>query len=255
MKFSIAAAILFLCPITLAAQSTDPATQELIQRLLDRIDKLEKRVAELEHEKTTPSAAPVTPSPQPPPAPVEPGPATHAHDQPPVPPAAGPENAAPQYPFLKISGFGDVDFSATDLKAAAPHFQAQSLAAGHSGFELGQTTLHLISALSPKVSFFGEITFTARSDAGTGTTPAPGFNVEVERLIVRYDFNDLFKLSFGRYHTPINYWNTAYHHGQWLQTTISRPEMVQFGGQLHPGALHRSSGTGPNAGRRAEFEL
>jgi len=39
----------------------------------------------------------------------------------------------------------------------------------------------------------------------------------------------MFKVSFGRYHTPINWWNTSFHHGQWLQTTVSRPEMVQFG--------------------------
>ena len=57
---------------------------------------------------------------------------------------------------------------------------------------------------------------------------------EVERLVVRYDANDRFKVSFGRYHTPINYWNTAFHHGQWLQTTISRPEMTQFGGSFIP---------------------
>jgi hypothetical protein len=56
----------------------------------------------------------------------------------------------------------------------------------------------------------------------------------VERVIVRYDLNDYFKLSFGRYHTPINYWNTAFHHGQWLQTSISRPEMTQFGGSFIP---------------------
>jgi hypothetical protein len=140
MKFGFAAALLFLGPITLAAQSTDPATPELIQRLLDRIDKLEKRVAELEREKASagggtpsatqqPPAAPIAPpAQQPPPVQVEPVPATHSHDQPPpVPTIAGPETAAPQYPFLKISGFGDVDFSATDLKAAAPHFQPQNV--------------------------------------------------------------------------------------------------------------------------------
>ena len=58
--------------------------------------------------------------------------------------------------------------------------------------------------------------------------------MEVERSIVRYDYNDNLKVSFGRYHTPINYWNTAFHHGAWLQTTISRPEMVQFGSQFLP---------------------
>jgi len=48
--------------------------------------------------------------------------------------------------------------------------------------------------------------------------------VEVERSIIRYDYNDFFKLSFGRTTRPFGYWNTAFHHGAWLQTTISRPE-------------------------------
>ncbi len=203
-------------------QTMDPATKELIDRLLARIDGLEKRVAELEGAKA--AAKPVVPATQ----------AIHeAHEQPPVPQAAVAE-AAPVYPSLKISGFGDIDFSATDLHSAATGFGAQTLLSPHSGFEEGQFTLHLSSALSPKVTMFGELTLTARADAGTGTPPAPGFNAEVERVIIRYDVNDYFKLSFGRYHTPINYWNTAFHHGQWLQTTISRPEMTQFGGSFIP---------------------
>ena len=53
-------------------------------------------------------------------------------------------------------------------------------------------------------------------------------------MIIRFDQSDQLKVSFGRYHTPINWWNTAFHHGQWLQTTISRPEMMQFGGRFLP---------------------
>jgi hypothetical protein len=56
----------------------------------------------------------------------------------------------------------------------------------------------------------------------------------VERSILRYDFDDAIKVSVGRYHTPVGYWNTAFHHGTWLQTTVSRPEMVKFGSQLIP---------------------
>src|SRR2546425_487175 len=70
--------------------------------------------------------------------------------------------------------------------------------------------------------------------SATGSPPATGFNAEVERAIIRFDHSDKLKVSFGRYHTPINWWNTAFHHGQWLQTTISRPEMVQFGGRFIP---------------------
>lgn len=127
-----------------------------------------------------------------------------------------------QYPSLKISGFGDVNLSRTTRDAEA------------DGFTLGQLALHMISALSPRVTFFGEVSFTPRSDAGTGSPAAPGFNVEVERMILRFDRSDRLKVSFGRYHTPINYWNTAFHHGQWLQTTITRPEMIRFGSQFLP---------------------
>lgn len=207
--------------------ATDPATRALIEKLLERVDSLEKRLAELE--KGGAPARPVAAA-QPAAAPT----AVHqSHDTPPVPTIAE-QTAAPIYPALKISGFADVNFAATTSHAPTTGFSPQSLLQQRSGFQEGQFILHMSSALSPKVTVFGELSFTARADAGTGTTPAPGFNPEVERLIVRYDVNDRFKLSFGRYHTPINYWNTAFHHGQWLQTTISRPEMTQFGGSFIP---------------------
>jgi len=127
-----------------------------------------------------------------------------------------------EYPRLRIAGFGDINFA------------KQEHTEGAKGFSLGQFVLHMTSQLTSRVTFFGEISFTARTDAGTGTPPAPGFNVEIERMILRFDQSDQLKVSFGRYHTPINYWNTAFHHGSWLQTTISRPEMIQFGGRFLP---------------------
>ncbi len=133
-----------------------------------------------------------------------------------------PSPPAGQYPSLKISGFGDINFGRT------------TNAADTKGFTLGQLALHMISQLSPRVTFFGEISFSPRTDAGTGSPAATGFNVEVERMILRFDHSDRLKVSFGRYHTPINYWNTAFHHGAWLQTTITRPEMIRFGSQFLP---------------------
>jgi hypothetical protein len=53
-------------------------------------------------------------------------------------------------------------------------------------------------------------------------------------LIAKYEFSDLFKLSGGRYHTPVGYWNSAFHHGSWLHTSTSRPEMIKFGSKLVP---------------------
>src|SRR5262245_14686662 len=144
------------------------------------------------------------------------------HDQP---PAQTPGQTPPEqsdYPRLKITGFGDLTFS------------SQHIIEFPRGFSEGQFVLHMASALSPRATFFGEMSFTPRNDAGTGSPPATGFNAEIERMILRLDQSDRLKVSFGRYHTPVNWWNTAFHHGSWLQTTIQRPEMTQFGGRFLP---------------------
>jgi hypothetical protein len=217
-----AVCLLLALPQWTSAQTADPATKELIERLLSRIDTLEKRVAQLENpglRATAPEAPPATPATQQ---------TAHDHD------TAPPPDAETSYPSLKVAGFSDFNFAATDSHGPAAGFGPQTLLGARSGFQEGQFALHMSSALSPKVSVFGELSMTARADAGTGSPPATGFNVELERLIIRYDLNDYLKVSFGRFHTPINYWNTAYHHGEWLQTTASRPEMVQFGGSFIP---------------------
>ena len=200
------------------AQSPPPPDQaEQIRILLERVEQLEKRVVELETKPAaaagvTVQAANVAAVAKPEMAQATPPPGSaHQHE------TAEQQTASGQmevhYPSLQIRGFGDVDFSATDQKGTT------------SGFNLGQLDLHLASALSRKVTYFGEMTFNAQPT---------GYTVEVERSIIRYDYNDFFKLSFGRYHTPIGYWNTAFHHGAWLQTTISRPDMVRIGGTFIP---------------------
>ncbi|MCU1259340.1 MAG: hypothetical protein JWO80_2225 [Bryobacterales bacterium] len=217
--------ILLILPSGAWAQAADAADQsELIRQLLQRIDRLEKRVNELEA--TRPAAAVVSGTPAV--AAVSATPAAivdHNHGAPVEPPTS--------YPSLRLSGFGDIDYNASDQHGS------------HNGFSEGQFILHMSSALSSRVTYFGELSMTARSDAGTGSPAAPGFNVEVERSIIRFDQSDHLKVSFGRYHTPVSYWNTQFHHGSWLQTTASRPEMVQFGGSFIPvhfvGALAEGS--------------
>ncbi|MCU1327750.1 MAG: hypothetical protein JWN34_3120 [Bryobacterales bacterium] len=231
-----------------AAQVTPPDDHDrtLIRAMMERIDQLEKRVNELETEKgprlnPLPAPSPTTAAMIESPAPAATGTqrpaAPHDHDAVPL------SDATSTYPALHLSGFSDINFAATDRKG------------DRSGFSEGQFILHMTSALSQRVNFFGEISFTARADGGQGSPAAPGFNVEVERSIIRFDQSDKLKVSFGRYHTPINYWNTAFHHGSWLQTTISRPEMAQFGGSLLPvhflGAL--AEGTFPAAGLNLHY--
>ena len=196
-------------PLIVGAQDSSTSQSELIQALLARIDRLEKRVGELEAR----NGVIVLPEPK---AVMAENPITHAetHDH--------DHEAVSGTPNLRIAGFTDFDFGATDQPGSK------------SGFSEGQFILHFSSALSSRVSYFGEVSMTARTDAGMGSPPAPGFNIEVERSIIRFDQSDKLKVSFGRFHTPINYWNTEYHHGSWLQTSISRPEMVEFGGSFIP---------------------
>jgi hypothetical protein len=210
----------------LSAQSPPTATsgsQPSMQSLLDRIQQLENRINQLEERERKQGAAQAgAPTPTgPAEAPVEAA-AVQFPGAPPAPPTAPVEEhggmaemrtTERHFPSLQIRGFGDVDFSATDQKGSI------------SGFNLGQFVLHFASPLSEKVSYFGEVSFTAQPTS---------FELNVERSIIRYDYNDYFKISFGKYHTPIGYWNTAFHHGAWLQTTIARPEMVQFGGTYIP---------------------
>jgi len=97
---------------------------------------------------------------------------------------------------------------------------------GEDGFAIGQTVAQFNVQLDNRLSVFTEMTATARK--------GKDFEFEVERLFVRYDFSDQYKLSAGRYHTPLGYWNSAFHHGSWLQTTVSRPETVKFGSNVIP---------------------
>ena len=210
--------VMLFAASTAKAQSSPPPDQaEQVRMLLERVQRLERRLAEMETKLAAASAplelaanGPAAPKPELAEAAPSPGPG-HQHE------GRDEQTAVRQmethYPSLQIRGFGDVDFSATDQQGAT------------SGFNLGQLDLHMSSPLSRKVSYFGEMTFNAQPT---------GYTVEVERSIIRYDYNDYFKISFGRYHTPIGYWNTAFHHGAWLQTSISRPDMVKIGGTFIP---------------------
>lgn len=115
------------------------------------------------------------------------------------------------FPEVHAMAFGDMVYSAGRDSA--------------DGFRLAQAVGHLGARLTGRLAFFAEMSATAHQT---------GFDVKTERLIVRYDFRDELKLSAGRYHTPVGYWNAAYHHGAWLHTTVDRPEMVRFGGTLIP---------------------
>lgn len=144
--------------------------------------------------------------------------------EPESPPAAPEAVAEASYPSLDVIGFTDAGFSATDADSST----------STTGFFQGQFVLHFTSALSPRLAFFGEVSVTTGGDAyGSGHHQA-STNADLHRSILKYTHSDALKLSIGRFHTPISYWNVAFHHGQWLQTTVTRPRMLEFSNPFLP---------------------
>jgi hypothetical protein len=214
--------ILAISPPTLAQQSPPLANEdrELIQRLLQRVNELEAQVKELQAEraKSAPPAAP------------------------PVPPA--PEVAAPEEQVrrqlreesrgLQIRGFGDLAFRTSDRKGST------------SSFALGQLDLFITSRLSDKLSVLnenvlaggllpGRVVQIGRARVAHAQGEGPNaVGIDVERLLLQYSLNEYLNIAFGRYHTSIGYYNTAYHHGAWLETATGHPFLFL---QEHDGGI------------------
>jgi hypothetical protein len=51
-----------------------------------------------------------------------------------------------------------------------------------------------------------------------------------ERLWGAWQFSDLVQVKLGLEHGPISRWNNLYHHGRWLELTITRPFIARFEG-------------------------
>ncbi len=202
---------LLLSPCTLRAQQaadgvdSDKAT---IQMLVRRVEQLEARVAQLEAAKPAPAPGQAQ---APTPAAPTPEPEPEAKSAP-----AMAERMDTSNTLMRIRGFGDVNLRGSDQRSST------------TSFSLGQLDLFVTSDVSERFKLLSEIVFEADEHNS--------FGVDIERLLLQYSPNDLFKVSVGRYHTAIGYYNTAYHHSTWLQTATGRPFLFQFedGGGILP---------------------
>jgi hypothetical protein len=229
----------------LCAQQTASGPDEdkrTIQMLWERIDRLESRVAKLEAAQqgaAPPPQAAAQPSQAtaPPPSKLEAASTVSAQTLSPGAPSAqapapaeaeGQSETAVDHPepermdmsktLLRMRGFGDVSFHGDNVHGDT------------TSFSLGQLNLFVTSDISEKFKFLGEIVFESGPDNFYGV---PGgrrneVGVDVERYLLQYSYNDYFNLAVGRYHTAIGYYNTAYHHSTWFQTTTGRPLLFQF---------------------------
>jgi hypothetical protein len=199
---------LFVPASTLAGPGdSKPLDAKAVSALMARMEQLEARVRALEAEKEALVAKrAVEPAPQPAPSASE-----HA--------ATSSMGSMPQgdampattegTPRLQIRGFADVRYGASNQKSST------------NSFGLGQFNLFISSKLSDRVSVLTEAVIEA--DSATNQ-----FGIELERMLLNYDYSDYLKVGFGRYHSGIGFYNTAYHHSAWLQTAIDRPFLFTF---------------------------
>jgi hypothetical protein len=218
------------------ALNEQASDKQLLQLLLKKIDQLEARVSELEASQQQANGAKLLPSSNPPvsqaivqvPPPAAPAAQTSAALKPAAPPVQEAEPAQSESAMnermdvsktlLRIRGFGDVSLHGDTQKGDT------------TSFSLGQLDLFVTSDVSDKFKFLSEIVFEGGPDNSYGNIvgESNSFSVDVERYLLQYSHSDYFNISSGRGHTAIGYYNTAYHHSTWLQTTTDRPYLFEF---------------------------
>lgn len=107
---------------------------------------------------------------------------------------------------FELNGFADVSF--TKSTEGADEFRNGDFAFGTLDLYLAQS-LEKVDILAELIVEFGDV-------------------LDLERLHLGYTFSDALKVQMGRFHTPLGFWNTAYHHGVEIQPTILRPEFLNF---------------------------
>jgi hypothetical protein len=212
MRYNRTTIILLLVVARLShAQDAGPSEREMIQQLVQQVKTLQEKVNVLESQQRPGSASNADATSQP---------ASTT-----TPPAA--DNAQPaslpqglhELHGIQWRGFGEVDYKVLNQKT--PELGTYGFVPGsHGNFYTGDFDLLLTARINDKASVLSEIVF--------GEQDAQKFGVDLERVLLKYDYNDHLRMSFGRYHTGIGYYNTAFHSGSWLQTTADRPLIMEF---------------------------
>lgn len=113
---------------------------------------------------------------------------------------------------LPLHGFLDIGYASNNY---------EDIAVKLHGFNVGLLDFYLTPQFSDNVKSLVELVFEVDAH---GAVVA-----DFERAQVGYTFNDKMTLWGGRFHTPYGYWNTAFHNGAQIQTSILRPRFIAFG--------------------------
>ena len=93
------------------------------------------------------------------------------------------------------------------------------------GFEAHGTADFLYSYNSDRFRFLAEYILSSSES-------------ELERIKGAWRIDESTLLWFGRFHAISNYWTTEYHHGQYMQTSISRPGLEEWEDESGPMPSH-----------------
>jgi hypothetical protein len=118
---------------------------------------------------------------------------------------------------MPLHGFFDADYGINSQGNAV----ANPWVANPSGFYQGSLSFYMAPHFSDRVVALAEPNFELDKFDG-------GVSVDIERLQIGYLFSDAATLWLGRFHTPYGYWNTAFHHGAQIQTSVFRPRFLDF---------------------------
>jgi hypothetical protein len=90
----------------------------------------------------------------------------------------------------------------------------------YKGFDIAELDFFLTPRLGPRTRALFELNFEVASDGTVG--------VDLERAQLGYQFSDSLTVWMGRFHTPYGFYNTAFHHGQQIATSLRRPRFIEF---------------------------
>lgn len=112
---------------------------------------------------------------------------------------------------LQMHGFMDAGFSNNTMADPVAY---------PKGFNVGSLSFYLTPHFGNKIKALVEPNFEVTPDGAVAT--------DLERLQIGYTFSDTATVWAGRFHTPYGFWNTGFHHGAQMQTSVVRPRFLDF---------------------------
>jgi hypothetical protein len=90
----------------------------------------------------------------------------------------------------------------------------------YQGADIAELDFFLTPRLGARTRALFELNFEVGEAGAVG--------VDLERAQIGYQVGDSSTLWAGRFHTPYGFYNTAFHHGQQIATSLRRPRFIEF---------------------------